>query len=136
MPLQRILLLRYPMILIREVEEPCRDTQCLERVKGRETLGDGNAVISIAVNNKHWRLPIFQQIRTRRIVAFEPLGVAPHERRAAPFVAKRSKRVGLEEESRNMKDTVVADKSLELEGLRLEPVSKHQRERLTRRPSG
>lgn len=83
-------------------------------MKGREALGDRDAVISVTMNNKHWRLPILQQFGARRVVPLKAIRVAPHERRSTPFVGQSSKCVGLEKERRNMEDAIVTDKSLEL----------------------
>lgn len=113
MPLQGVLLIQYPMILVREREKSRRRAQQLESMESGQAIRDRAAVVFVAVDDKHWCLPVGEEIGPSRIVAFEALEVFPEHRRATEFVRVVDV-IGLQHKGGDVEDAVVADHGFEL----------------------
>jgi len=65
-----------PVVLIREVDKAGRNTLALENSEGGKTLGDGETVILVAVDDQGGRLPVLDMVgRVPALVVLTSLGV-------------------------------------------------------------
>jgi len=65
-PLQRIWLLQYKVVLVGEVQEAAGDAAHLADVEGGETFGDGTAEVGVGVDDEHGGVPVLVGVSGRR----------------------------------------------------------------------